>query len=306
MTRFLVFIATLALDATSLHAKPIVTQHGRIEVTVNRDAYEMLVGDIINISIEAKAPNGTTISQNTSHSFDPFQIIDTQAFLDIPDGAHRVWQWHYALDSFDASATQVSLPSLEWSDLKGDSGLIMIDPIEVKMQSAVDGNIQEATLEDIKGYQNLSTTKRWTTFTIVGAGALLLAILLYFIFKRRQTHAFIPPHEEAMLAFDSLQSKQLEFHPFYTELSGIVRRYIERRFRIYAQRQTTREFLNQVKQHPLFEQLDRHAITSFLTAADLVKFAKHIPSEEAKSDALKQAIAFVEHTREVESLEQAA
>ena len=306
MTRLMVFIATIAIAATSLHAKPIVTQHGDIQVTVNRDAYEMLVGDTINVSIEAKAPNGTTISQNTSHSFDPFQIIESQAFLDIPDGEQRVWQWRYALDTFDASATQVSLPTLEWINVKGDSGVIMIDAVTVKMESAVDGNIQEAVLEDIKGYQKLSTTKHWTKVTIVGASALLLAILLYFIFKRRQTHAFIAPYEEAMLAFDSLQSQQLEFHPFYTELSGIVRRYIERRFHIYAQQQTTREFLNQVKQHPLFEQVDRRALASFLTAADLVKFAKYIPSEEAKADALKQAIAFVEHTREAESLEQAA
>ena len=306
MKWLLVSIATLVLATTSLHAKPIVTQHGAIQVTVNRDAYDMLVGDTINVSIEVKAPHGTTITQNASHSFDPFQIIDAQAFLDIPDGEDRVWQWRYALDTFDASATQVSLPPLEWSNSKGDSGVIMIDPIEVKMQSTVDGNIQEATLEDIKGYRNLSTTQHWMTITIVSIGALLLTVLLYLIFKRRQTHAIIAPYEEAMLSFESLQAQSLEFHPFYTELSKIVRRYIERRFHIYAQRQTTREFLNQVKQHPLFEQVDRRALASFLTAADLVKFAKHIPSEEAKEDALKEAIAFVRHTNDTESLEKAA
>ena len=305
MMRFLVFIGTFFSLATSLHAKTIVTNDGDIQVTVNRDAYNMLVGDTINITIEVLAPPDTTITPEPNHDFEPFQVTNLQTFLDVPDGDNRVWQWLYALDSFDASVNQITLPTIEWVRSSGESGAIMLDPIELKMKSAVDGNIQEATLEDIKGYRNLSKTQHWTT-TIVVIGIALLIASLYLVFKRRKTFTTLPPYEEAIIAIESLKAEQLDFHPFYTELSGIVRRYIERRFHIYAQRQTTREFLNKVKQHPLFEQVDRRSLASFLTAADLVKFAKHIPSEEAKVDALKQAIAFVEHTREVESMEHAA
>lgn len=293
------------MGATCLHAKPVVSQHGDIQVTVNQDLYEALVGDTIRVSIEVTGPEGTTITQQLPHDFEPFFVSDEQSFLDVPNGEQRMWLWHYAFDTFDATATEVSLPAIQWEKDGGGFGIIELEPIQLSMQSAIEGEIGDAELADIKGHVPLSSQSNWAA-VYIGLGIACLLLGLFVVLKRKKTAQLLSPYDEAIVSINALETQQLDFHPFYTELSNIVRRYIERRFHIYARRQTTREFLNLAKQHPMFEQVDRRSLATFLTSADLVKFARHIPSESAKGDALKQAITFVEHSRETECGEKAA
>ena len=58
-------------------------------------------------------------------------------------------------------------------------------------------------------------------------------------------------------------------------LTDIVRHYLEARFRLRAERQTTAEFLADLERNDkLLEEKDRKFLRSFLAAADMVKFAR--------------------------------
>ena len=92
-----------------------------------------------------------------------------------------------------------------------------------------------------------------------------------------------------MFALNSLDPSTSESHPFYIELSDIIRTYVESRFQIHASEQTTREFLQHAKQHPQLEHMDRKSLAEFLVAADLVKFARHEPSTQQGRGAINQA-----------------
>ena len=86
---------------------------------------------------------------------------------------------------------------------------------------------------------------------------------------------------------------------FYVELTAIVRRYIERTTGVDAPDQTTEEFLRVMEHHTGFPMERRTALSAFLEAADLVKFAAQIPGEH-------EVAAAVAATRRFCDLETAA
>jgi hypothetical protein len=80
-------------------------------------------------------------------------------------------------------------------------------------------------------------------------------------------------------------------------LSDVVRAYLEARFSLHAPRQTTTEFLRDLERpdSPLAD-ADRAFLKDFLTAADLVKFARQPADLSAISDAVARAERLVSGT----------
>lgn len=56
--------------------------------------------------------------------------------------------------------------------------------------------------------------------------------------------------------------------------SGVVRRYIERRFAIHAPRRSTEEFLEEARLSPLLDEAQRRRLQVFLAGCDFLKFAR--------------------------------
>ncbi len=109
------------------------------------------------------------------------------------------------------------------------------------------------------------------------AAALFLLFRLARLVRRRIRLARMAPRERALLELRELLARDLPGHgrakEFYVALTGIVRRYIERRHGIRAAEQTTEEFLRDAAAHPAFAPETLARLREFLAAADLVKFA---------------------------------
>jgi hypothetical protein len=67
---------------------------------------------------------------------------------------------------------------------------------------------------------------------------------------------------------------------YHTLLSGVVRRYLEARFRLPARRQTTAEFLEAMRRAPQLNAGQQELLRDFLERCDLGKFAPVTPSAE--------------------------
>ncbi len=147
--------------------------------------------------------------------------------------------------------------------------------------------------------------RRW--LLLAGGAAVLLAAgaiasWLYRRGRRPVAVPEIPPYEQASAALDGLLRKNLpakgETKRYYTGLSDILRRYIERRFSLAAPRQTTQEFIGglikgacaDLKAHTPF-------LKTFLLTCDMVKFAKGAPPDEENEKAAKACRGFLEATR---------
>lgn len=135
----------------------------------------------------------------------------------------------------------------------------------------------------------------------IGGSALLLVTALLLI-KRLKKKKPLPmekrlsPEELAFLEFKQLLERNLvdeDIKLFYVELTGIVRRYIERTTGIRAPEQTTEEFLHEIGNKAVFQGEDKTKLKRFLEAADLVKFAAFEPGKNEIEESFLRAKIFI-------------
>jgi hypothetical protein len=86
-----------------------------------------------------------------------------------------------------------------------------------------------------------------------------------------------------------------EMKPFYIELTDILRRYLEGRFRISAIDRTTHELMRELK-NSVVKRQDQAVIRDVLEESDMVKFAKSKPEARAAETALLSVADLVERT----------
>ncbi|MBN1338296.1 MAG: hypothetical protein JXA03_03170 [Bacteroidales bacterium] len=105
-----------------------------------------------------------------------------------------------------------------------------------------------------------------------------------------------PPFELAMDALENLKYKKLwqsgQVKEYYTELTEIVRSYLEGQFSIHALEYTTSEIMDGIQRTSVNQQA-RNKLSGVLTLADLVKFAKGNPTPLENDLSLNHIFDFV-------------
>lgn len=138
---------------------------------------------------------------------------------------------------------------------------------------------------------------------------IMSALILLFLFLKKKKEVDEmppprPPHEIALALLEMLERKDLitkgKVKEFYTELSYILRRYIEDSFSLRAPEMTTEEFLVTVKDSTELTSEHKRLLREFLAHCDLVKFAKYGPTQGESHESFKSVKDFVEQTKAAE------
>jgi len=147
----------------------------------------------------------------------------------------------------------------------------------------------------------------WRPYGIAAGAVLAVGALgagFFFLLNRPRRQRVIPPrppHESALAALNRLRTRRLiedgRFETYYVELSAIVRSYLEDGFHVRAPEMTTEEFLAAAAQDGRLIAAHRRLLAEFLSQADLVKFARHLPTLKDSEAAYEAAHRFVEDTR---------
>ena len=87
-------------------------------------------------------------------------------------------------------------------------------------------------------------------------------------------------------------------NPFYTELSLILREYLEGRFKLNAPDETTEEIVEELSRSPELSKEQQIILQEFMHQADLVKFAKGNPEHATMKKAFDTTKQFVEETKQ--------
>ncbi|HOW97476.1 MAG TPA: hypothetical protein PK634_06770, partial [Kiritimatiellia bacterium] len=105
----------------------------------------------------------------------------------------------------------------------------------------------------------------------------------------------------ALRALQRLKERGLiekaEIEPFYVELTGIARRYLESRFGLRAPERTTEEFIREASVSGLLSAAHQALVRDFLEQSDLVKFARFAPGIPEMNAAFASAEKLVVETR---------
>ena len=114
----------------------------------------------------------------------------------------------------------------------------------------------------------------------------------------------LPPHVIAMTALDNLAEKKLwqngRDKEFHTELTDILRQYIEARFGVAAMEKTSDEILDELYELAESQKASLANLKQILSIADLVKFAKYHPYADENQLSFVNSRMFVEQTKKVE------
>lgn len=141
----------------------------------------------------------------------------------------------------------------------------------------------------------------------IAGGMALLALALFLILRkptvRKPEHQIEQPpiavHQRITAALLQLKEQKLwqqGMHKQYqSQLTDLLREYIEERYEVPALERTTDELLNELRVSSLAQE-QQILLGNMLRAADLVKFAKAIPSAEENEAMMAQALRFVEAT----------
>ncbi|WP_159289116.1 hypothetical protein [Tenacibaculum maritimum] len=148
----------------------------------------------------------------------------------------------------------------------------------------------------------------WLIFAIICIGG----ILYYFIIKKKKgaeeivVEPSIPPYEEAIQKLHQLDQKLLwqnnKVKRYYSELTEIVRAYIERELKIPALESTTDELINVLIDFNTTKSIETteetiQKLKKLLQEADLVKFAKSKPLAHEIEDDRKNAENIVNYLK---------
>ena len=137
---------------------------------------------------------------------------------------------------------------------------------------------------------------------------ILAAAIRYYIVKRRKQEPVfsfrakpeLPPYEKAILDLEELKKRKVwqsgRVKEYYSELTDIIRIYIESRFDIRAMEMTTHE-INESLGNNGISLNTRDRLHKMLLLADLVKFAKSQPLPVDNDQSFADGKAFVEDTR---------
>jgi len=128
----------------------------------------------------------------------------------------------------------------------------------------------------------------------VGAGAALAMRLR----RRTGSSRELSPRQVALQELKRLEAaglrQQGEMARYVTELSNIVRAYLEKSLAIAVTRQTTPEFLESLKTSASLTPTQQGLLREFLEKCDLAKFAGAAPTPEQGEELGRAARGFIE------------
>lgn len=156
-------------------------------------------------------------------------------------------------------------------------------------------------------------------YVLYGIAALLLiiaGIYVYRKFKKKEPLIKLPhkpvdpPHVIALRELDTLKEKKLwqnnHIKKYHSDLTEIIRKYIENRFGISALEMTSYEILDAISHEKYIPEKLHSEIRFMFTIADFVKFAKAQPLPDENDTCLRHAYNFVNNTKPAEKTEEIA
>ncbi len=293
MNRIL-FILTIAVFSSGAFAQ-------EPKISARTDSAQYKIGQWVLLHIDAQLPQGVDSLVPVPHdSVGPFEILAIEAARPV-DGRQ---QWTFRLTLFDTG--NVFIPPIAFIYRNQTDTAFRVAYSNPLPLSIVGIPIDvKGDVKDIK--PPLDAPWRFEDFLpyLIALAVILLAGFAYYYYrkkKRERETAFelpkpaIPPGQAALAALRVLEDKHLwqqgKVKAFYSEVTEIVRRFFEDQFSLLALESTSDEILDQLHRVP--EAAPLHAqCRSFLTTADLVKFAKYQPGPDEHEHELRSAYEIV-------------
>lgn len=288
-------------------------------LSINLDTNIILIGDQIHLKLSSAIP------KNMEVVFPEFKDSITQKIeiieklspdtIQRKDGLLQITH-DYIITSFDTGIHIIPPMHFKYVENNFDN-LITSDSLAIYVLGM---NIDTTKgIFDIK--PPIDTPLSWkeikpyVVILIIAILAIILIVLLilYIVSKRKNIPFFgrlkpkLPPHEEAFKQLELIKKKKLyqsgKIKQYYTEITDVLRIYLEGRLHIQTMERTSHEILIEVKNTDEFDTKHIKRIEHILYIADMVKFAKLKPISNESEQFFKDVYSLVEKTKYIETVE---
>jgi hypothetical protein len=271
------------------------------KISARTDSTQYKIGQWVLLHVDAQLPQGVdSLVPVPRDSVGPFEILA----IEPGQRANGRQQWTFRLTMFDTG--NVFIPPLAFIyRSKTDTAFRVAysNPLPLSIVSIpidVKGDIK-----DIKPPLNAPWKLEDFLPYLIALAVLLLAGLAYYYYRKKKKEReaallppkpTVPPGQAALAALRIVEDGHLwqqgKVKQYYSEVTEIVRRFFEDQFGLLALESTSDEILDQLHRVPEAAPLQAQC-RSFLTTADLVKFAKYQPAPEEHERELRAAYEIV-------------
>jgi hypothetical protein len=299
----IVFFLLLTFDFLICNAQTAVA---RLEKT------NIFIGDQIRLTLEFTGPADIIVNlpQFADTILSKVEIVDKGKIntTESTDKKSKTLLQVMTITSFDSGTFAIPPIRVYFKQGKDTSQhfvetqplLLSVQPVKVDMQKGI---------RDIKPPLEARFTFREALPYIIGILLVLgiTAFIIYYLKKKKKKEPIfrlppkpkLPPHEIALAGLEELRNKKLwqnnKIKEFHTELTEIIRVYIEDRFGIPALEMISDEISSAINKVDTDDKT-KSELKELLSLADLVKFAKENPLPSEHDRSFNNAIDFVKGT----------
>ncbi|HEX3905559.1 MAG TPA: BatD family protein [Polyangia bacterium] len=278
-------------------------------VAAHADRGEAHVGDPIHLDVVAIGKSAVPVNLPSTLELGPFSLLDRkESEQNLGDGRIKR-QFTLTIAAYEPGAKTVPAIEVTYLGPRGDVRTARTQPLTMKIASFI-ANEPEPALKDAAPPVTVMEENLWPAYiaaglVAAGLGALVTMLIVRRLRARRGERPGLPPrpaHEVALEKLDRLGGygflENADNRPFYFIISEIIREYLGGRYGFDSLELTTDELVAELRRQAGRE-LFLGEVEGWLSACDLVKFAKISPSATEARGALENAIRIVTTTRPV-------
>ncbi len=279
------------------------------KVSSQIDTTSIKIGEQIQYTITVETDSLNVVHFPEGQTFSPLETVEAIMKDTVKDKNKVVLQKVYALTQFDSGAYTIPPQRIAINEQP-----FFTDSFQIKVADVVVDTTKQKMF-DIKPLIQVekSYAKIWLWILFILLGLLIAGGLVYWFFLRKkplteeEKEALLPPYDRALLELKRLENSryliQDEYKKYYSELTDIVRSYLEEDVNVSALESTTSQLISKLEMLKDAGELklEDETITQFqkiLETADLVKFAKSKPPTSTAEEDRKMVELIVVKTHD--------
>lgn len=285
--------------------------NAQVSVSAELSESNIMIGDQVELKLVLSLPNTAKIELvdlQVIEKLDHIELLESSRLDTVSYDQMVLLEQRLKLTSFDSGYYFIPPIPITYNS-QGVSGQVAtnqlalsVNPFPLAGDSLNLAPIKPILLES-------KNIEDYLVYIIAGGSVLILALVLYLIFGRKTEKPPTvlvrrrPAYEVALEKLEILKSEKLwqqgQIKEYHSQLTFILRDYLEHAFKIPALESTTEETMQAFKALDLDSNWDQR-MREMLQRADMIKFAKAEPPLDIHAKAMTLVADFIHETKNEE------
>lgn len=280
------------------------------QVAATIDSTSIKIGEQITYHIQVETDTTSLVVFPEGQTFKPLEVIESYKVDTLKNNDKYNLIKKYGLTQFDSGAYTIPRQKIIIGTKTFFTDSLKVEVNNVFVDTTKQGLYDIKPIIEVK--KSASNFWKYLLLALLIIG--VIAFLMYWIIWRKkplteaEQIALLPPYDRAKLALQKLDESHYlehsELKAYYSELTGIVRKYLDEKVYDHSLESTTDELISRLRLLKQGNQIDLSKetiknIESILKRADLVKFAKSAPDTELAELDRNTIDAEIDHVKEV-------